>query len=111
MAFNLEKITIENECLDRVIETTKFQQLVLMSIKDCIPLEIHNKNDQFIKIEQGKCHVKILNEIYELENGDSITIPAGNSHEIKNILYTPLKLYTIYAPPHHPKGLTQLNRP
>ena len=34
-------------------------------------------------------------------------IPAGKWHNIINIGKEPLKLYSIYAPPHHPKGTVQ----
>ena len=107
MSFKLEKITLENNYFRRVIYTTKNQQLVVMSVNDKIPLEVHDKNDQFIKIVQGRCQVQLGNEFYELEDGDSITIPSCTKHEVKNIGTEPIKLYTIYSPPHHPDGLVQ----
>lgn len=110
-AFNIEKITKDNDYFRYVIYTTSRQQLVIMSVEDLIPLEIHPNNDQFIKIEAGKCHITLENDIFELEAGDSITIPAGHKHEVRNILQEPVKLYTIYSPPHHPENLVQKCRP
>jgi len=34
----------------------------------------------------------------------AIIIPAGKWHNVINTGNTPLKLYSIYAPPQHPKG-------
>ena len=107
MSFNLDKITLENDYFRRIIYTTKYQQLVIMSVGKEIPMEIHPGNDQFIKIVCGKCHVKIENEIFELEDGDSVTIPASTNHQVINIIEQPIKLYTIYSPPHHPPNLIE----
>ncbi len=35
---------------------------------------------------------------------DAIMIPAGKYHNLINTGNTPLKLYSIYAPPEHPFG-------
>jgi mannose-6-phosphate isomerase-like protein (cupin superfamily) len=110
MSFCLEKITLENEYYRREVHTTKYQQLVIMSICDYIPEEIHKCNDQFLKIVKGKCSAKVNGEEIELEDGDSINISAGSKHEIINNGDEPLKLYTIYSPPHHPVGICQKKR-
>ena len=34
----------------------------------------------------------------------AIVIPAGKWHNLTNIGNIPIKLYSIYAPPNHPKG-------
>jgi mannose-6-phosphate isomerase-like protein (cupin superfamily) len=34
----------------------------------------------------------------------AVFVPAGTWHNITNIGTTPMKLYAIYAPPHHPHG-------
>lgn len=114
-AFNLERMTEENNYYRDVIFTSKNQQLVLMCIDigDSIPREIHENIDQFIRIERGKALVKIgdkergVNLEYELEDGDSITIKGGTYHEVINSGDEYLKLYTIYSPPHHPPNTKQ----
>lgn len=124
MAYNLEKITLDNQYYRQVIYTTKFQQLVLMSIEDGIEGEIHPDNDQFLRIEAGKARVTLGTEMYELEAGDSITVPAGTYHKVDNITghsrvgidpswkvgQDLLKLYTIYSPPHHPPNTLERYR-
>ena len=37
-------------------------------------------------------------------------VPAGTWHNITNTGNTPLKLYTIYAPPMHPFGAVEMTK-
>ncbi len=111
---NIENDTINNEYYRKVIFTSRNQQLVLMSIKpkDDIPKEIHNDNDQFIRIEKGTGKLYVgpnEKDSYDLTDGVAVIIPAGTWHHIVNISETePLKLYTIYSPPHHPRDTLQV---
>jgi len=87
-------------------------QLVLMSIPvgEEIGLERHGETDQFIRIVEGRALVQMGNAADRLdfrryvEDDDVILIPAGTWHNISNTGQRPLKLYTIYAPPEHPRG-------
>ena len=36
-----------------------------------------------------------------------IVVPAGARHNVRNTVREPLRLYTIYAPPHHADGTVQ----
>ncbi|MGB9707095.1 MAG: cupin domain-containing protein, partial [Microgenomates group bacterium] len=36
-----------------------------------------------------------------VKDGDAVVVPAGAQHNVINTGSEPLKLYTIYAPPHH----------
>ena len=100
---NLTSITKHNKFYRRVVSTTPTMQLVLMSLKPNteIGIEIHPYNTQFIKIEQGSGTAIINNIVYDLEEGDAIIIPLNTHHNIINNSNKPLKLYTIYSPPHH----------
>ncbi len=111
-AFNIEYETLNNQNYRVVLNTTDHQQLVIMNVLDTIPREIHHGIDQFIRIEQGTCTV-ILNDdsYFDLQDGDSITIPAETYHEVIRTGPESLKLYSIYSPPHHPPGLVQKFRP
>ena len=107
-AFNLEQNTINNDYYRLVISTTSNQQLVLMSVIENIPREIHPDTDQFIRIERGFAEIIINDDLhYNLRDGDSITIPSGTYHEVINKGQNPLKLYTIYSPPHHPPNTAE----
>ena len=39
-----------------------------------------------------------------------IVIPAGARHNIRNTGAKPMRLYTLYAPPHHADGTVQATR-
>ena len=45
------------------------------------------------------------NQKSEVEAGRMVVVPAGMKHNFVNTGRTPLKLYTIYAPPEEPEGL------
>jgi mannose-6-phosphate isomerase-like protein (cupin superfamily) len=75
-----------------------------------IGLEVHPHTDQFIRIENG-CALAVmgkskdsLNIRQKINSSYAVIIPAGKWHNIINIGNTPLKLYSIYAPPQHPFG-------
>jgi mannose-6-phosphate isomerase-like protein (cupin superfamily) len=50
------------------------------------------------------CSNDNLNFQRKVGDGYAILIPAGTWHNVTNTGNMPLKLYSIYAPPHHPKG-------
>jgi mannose-6-phosphate isomerase-like protein (cupin superfamily) len=106
----IEKATIENDNFRKVLYTSKHSQLVLMSLlpKEEIGLETHPDNDQFFRFEAGVGEVHIDAEVYTIKDGDAIVVPAGSKHNIINTSSTlPLKMYTIYSPPHHKDGIAE----
>jgi mannose-6-phosphate isomerase-like protein (cupin superfamily) len=104
----IEKETRLNTDFRKVLYTSKHLQLVLMSLEvgEEIGEEIHLENDQFFRFESGigRC---IVNETeYYVKDGDVLIVPAGAKHNILNASSNEqLKLYTIYAPPHHKDGI------
>ena len=112
LIINIEKVTKMNQNFRTVLWTGTHLQATLMSIDvgDNIGLEVHPDVDQFIRIEEGTAFVQMGPRknalIYRQQvNSDySIFIPAGTWHNIINIGNIPLKVYSIYAPPHHQKG-------
>ena len=110
---NIGEMTINNNNYRKVINTTKHQQLVLMSLKpkEEIGMEIHKKIDQFIRIEKGSAIAIINDKKYLLKKEHFITIPAGSNHNIINIGRSELKLYSIYSPSNHKPGTIQKTKP
>ena len=102
---NIEKETLENENFRKVLYTSNYSQLVVMSIEpgDDIGMEVHGL-DQFIRIESGKGKAILNGQEYEIEDDWAVVIPAGVEHNIVNTGDKPLKLYTIYSPPEHKEG-------
>ncbi|OGJ37703.1 MAG: cupin [Candidatus Pacebacteria bacterium RIFOXYB1_FULL_39_46] len=104
---NIKKATLANPNFRQVLFTGQHLQLVLMSLlpNEEISLETHQTTDQFFRVEAGEGKVIINGETQSITDDDVIIIPAGAEHNIINTsAERPLKLYTIYAPPHHKDG-------
>ncbi len=109
---NIEEATMRNNTFRTALWTGEHLQLTLMSIKpgEDIGLEIHPDLDQFVRIEEGKGIVKMGDRKDNLRFRKDVfadyafVIPAGKWHNLINTGKTPLKLYSIYAPPQHPRG-------
>lgn len=99
---NIEKSTRENDAFRRVLYTAHYSQLVLMALQpgEEIGEETHGV-DQFFRIESGTGRVAIDGVVSDIGDGSAVIVPAGASHNIINTGSEPLRLYTIYTPPHH----------
>lgn len=104
---NIEKLTLENNAFRKVLYTSGHMQLVAMSLLpgEAIGEEIHTENNQFFRFEQGAGKCIIDGNEYQVADGDVIIIPSGAKHNVINTGNIPLKMYTIYAPPHHKDGI------
>lgn len=104
----VETQTLKNENFRKVLYTAAHSQLVLMSLlpREDIGMEVHKGGDQFFRFERGAGAVIINGVRHAVAAGDGVIVPAGAQHNIINTSKTrPLKLYTIYAPPHHRDGI------
>lgn len=101
---DIETETVKNTDFRRVLYTSNFSQLVLMSLKpgEEIGEEVHDDVDQFFRFEEGE-GVVIINDIeYPVKDGSAVIVPNGAKHNVVNTSKTAaLKLYTIYSPPEH----------
>ncbi|NLW64819.1 MAG: cupin domain-containing protein [Clostridiales bacterium] len=109
---NIDRATKQNDNFRTVLWTGEHLQLTLMSIDvgEDIGLENHPYLDQFIRLEQGQGLVLMgksrdnLDFRRRVTDGYAFIIPAGTWHNLINTGSRPIKLYSIYAPPQHPKG-------
>lgn len=107
---HIEKDTLGNNNFRKVLYTAKNCQLVLMSLQpgEEIGMEVHDEGDQFFRFEKGEGKVIIDESEYVVTDGDSVIVPAGARHNVVNTSESEdLKLYTIYAPPHHMDGVVR----
>lgn len=109
---NIENLTNDNSNFRRVLYTGQNLQLVLMALKpgEEIGEEVHPSTDQFFRIEKGKGEVRINGEPTKVKEGDAMLVPAGARHNVVNTGSEPLRLYTLYAPPHHQDGTMQATK-
>lgn len=110
---NIEQNTLENTNFRKVLYSGKHLQLVLMSLTvgEEIGLETHQDNDQFFRFESGHGRCVIDGNEYSVKDGDALIVPAGAEHNIINTDgEKELKMYTIYAPPHHKDGILRATK-
>jgi mannose-6-phosphate isomerase-like protein (cupin superfamily) len=102
----IEKQTLKNKYFRQVVFTGKYAQLVVMCLqpKEEIGNEVHQKVDQFFRIEEGTAKFVFGDkEEHRVHAGDAVVVPAGTYHNVINTSASKtLKLYTIYTPPNHP---------
>lgn len=103
---NIEKLSLENDNFRKVLYTDKNSQLVLMSLLagEEIGEEVHDV-DQFLRVEKGAGKAILSDVPQEVSDGSVIIVPAGTKHNIINSGSKPMKLYTLYMPPHHRDGV------
>ncbi|AKB53200.1 MULTISPECIES: cupin domain-containing protein [Methanosarcina] len=112
-SIDIEKATLENNYFRKVLYTSKYSQLVIMSLNpgEDIGMEVHEKNDQFLRFEEGQGKCIINGNEYEVGNGSAVVVPAGAQHNVINTLKTgSLKFYVIYSPPVHKDGIIRATK-
>ena len=109
---NIETLTERNDDFRRVVYTGQHIQLVLMTIApgEEIGEEVHDDTDQFFRVEEGRGEATIDGRTTPIEAGFVTLIPAGARHNIRNTGRVPLRVYTLYAPPHHEDGTVHRTR-
>lgn len=115
---DIDKATRQNTNYRTALWTGQHLQLTLMSIPvgGEIGLEVHPDTDQFLRIECGSGVAVMgsaenrLNYRRPISDGYAVFVPAGTWHNVLNTGNCPLKIYTIYAPPHHPHGTVQATK-
>jgi mannose-6-phosphate isomerase-like protein (cupin superfamily) len=108
---SIEDLAVANNDFRRVLYTARNCQLVVMSLKpqEEIGAEVHTL-DQFFRVEAGTGEAVLDGVRTALRPGFAIVVPAGANHNIINTGTTPLKLYTLYAPPNHRDGVVHHTR-
>ena len=98
---------IENEFYRQVLATGPHLQVVIMSIPAGgeIGEETHLDNDQVLYLVEGRGQAILNGQAEPFGKGDVVLVPAGTKHNFTAAADEPLKIITVYAPPHHPDGL------
>jgi mannose-6-phosphate isomerase-like protein (cupin superfamily) len=109
---DIEHVTEDNEDFRRVLYTGHHLQLVLMALRpgEEIGEEVHPDRDQFFRVEAGVGELLIDGRSHRVEADTAMIVPAGARHNVRNVGPGPLKLYTLYGPPEHRKGVVQHTR-
>lgn len=112
LVVNIDRAAEMNPNFRTALWTGEHLQVTLM----CIPVggeigvERHGDTDQFIRIEHGYGMVRFgqtkdtLKDVQRVDSHSAVIVPAGTWHNIVNCGNVPLRVYSVYAPPHHPFG-------
>ena len=103
-AQDIKKLTKENTNFRKVLHTGQYNQIVAMSIPvgGDIGEEVHQNTDQILFFVDGEGEAILNGETKRVEKHDVVFVPAGVTHNFKNVGTEDLKLFTVYAPPHPP---------
>ena len=93
---NIDRYTMQNPYYRQALWTGKHMQLTLMSIKPGGDI-----GQGLVKMGSQKDEIDVIRPI---DRHYAVIVPAGTWHNIINTGKTPLKLYSLYAPPQHPFG-------
>jgi mannose-6-phosphate isomerase-like protein (cupin superfamily) len=104
-------LTRENAYFRQEILTNEHSQVVLMSVEpgDDVGEETHDV-DQVLVFVEGEGESVLNGERGRIGAGSLLSVPAGTRHNFINTGTTPLKLYTIYAPPEEEPGTLHRTR-
>ncbi len=109
---DIEATTVDNDTFRTTLWTGEHLQLTVMAIRpgDDIGLEVHEGNDQFLRVEggTGRCQMGPAQDDLPFDeqvgDGWAILVPAGTWHNVSNVGQTDLKVYALYGPPDHEPG-------
>ncbi len=111
-AEDIKKLTKENTNFRTVLHTGVHCQIVAMSIPvgEDIGVESHDGVDQILYFVDGECEATLNGEVRIVEKHDIVFVPAGVTHNFKNVGDENLKLFTVYAPPEHADGTVHVTK-
>jgi mannose-6-phosphate isomerase-like protein (cupin superfamily) len=106
--FNVDIATeaMANSDFRKVLSTGTHAQVVVMAIPvgGDIGEEVHETVDQVLAFVDGEGRAILAGEESAVAPGRLVHVPAGMRHNVVNTGRTPLRLYTVYAPPQHRQG-------
>jgi mannose-6-phosphate isomerase-like protein (cupin superfamily) len=106
LAIDIEALTRENQDFRREVVTAEHGQVVLMTIPpgEEIGEEVHEGIDQLLAFVEGEAEAIVDDESSPVGPGQAVLVPGGTRHNVRNTGDSPLRLWTVYAPPEHSPG-------
>ena len=114
MSLNIDVVAAaqENSFFRKVLSTGRHAQVVVMSIPAGgeIGEEVHEDTDQILTFVSGEGVAVVDGEESPVGPNRLVHVPAGTVHNVINRGQVYLRLYTVYAPPHHDDGTIHLTK-
>lgn len=103
-ALDIEALVRQNEDFRREVRTAEHSQIVLMTIPagEEIGEEVHEGIDQTLVFVEGEGEAVIEGASFPVRAAQLVLVTAGTLHNFINRGSSPLRLWTVYAPPEHP---------
>jgi len=108
----ITKLAKRNTDFRREVATSAHAQVVLMCLQpgEDIGEETHADTDQVFCIVKGAGKIVLDGASEPIRKGSLVLVPAGLRHNLVNDGDESLRLFTMYAPPHHPPGTVHPTR-
>jgi mannose-6-phosphate isomerase-like protein (cupin superfamily) len=115
---DIQTLTLDNPNFRTVLFTAANLQLTVMCLAtgEEIGVEMHDRLDQFIRVESGQARVTLgpsateVEVAHEIADDWAIIIPGGTWHNVINTGTAELRLYSVYAPAEHPDGTVHVTK-
>ena len=109
---DIYKLAKDNSNFRKVLYTSKYSQLVLMSIppQGEIGEEVHPATDQIFYFVGGEGEAILDGVTSQVAEKQVVFVPANTKHNFVNSGQVDLKLFTIYAPPAHRDGVVHATK-
>jgi mannose-6-phosphate isomerase-like protein (cupin superfamily) len=108
---DLERVAVENEAFRRVLHTSPFLEVQLLSlqIQEEVGTKVHDSDD-FYFVVQGTGQAVVDGRTTDLRPGCCVLSPAGTPYNIINTGPIALKALALSTPPHHREGAVYRTR-
>jgi len=109
---NIKKMAKENKAFRHVIDTGKYGQMVLISLRKGEDLgdEIHPTVDELYYVIEGQGEIKIDGKPYPLTEHSAMLVPAGMRHDVFNTGKDDLKLFAMFTSPLYTQNEVMMTR-
>ena len=98
---NLKRMAKDNKAFRHVIDTGKYGQMVLISLRKGEDLgdEIHSTTDELYYVIEGEGEIRIDGKPYPFNEHSAMLVPAGMRHDVFNTGKDDLKLFAMFTSP------------
>jgi mannose-6-phosphate isomerase-like protein (cupin superfamily) len=101
---NIEKMAKDNKAFRNVVDTGKYGQLVLISLRKGEDLgdELHPTVDELYFVVEGEGEIKIDGKPFPFKEDALMLVPAGTRHDVINTGKEDMKLFAMFTSPLYP---------
>ena len=96
---NIKKMAKESKAFRNVMDTGKFGQLVLISLRkgESLGEEIHPATDELYYVLEGEGEIRLDGKPYPFTEHAVMLVPGGMRHDVINIGKDDLKLFAMFT--------------